>query len=166
VQGKAFSGSAAYPDTVDRRRKHHEVAPWYLADVPEGEWRSCDALTQNVDWTTGEQRPCSRSAHVMYGELALCWQHESSVVYYLPGDERSVPVGMAETRFAYGALEELETWLSAKRVRDAREAKEAEEAAAELARREAEAETRRAAARAARRSRPRAQRPNHLRSVE
>src|SRR5439155_3943212 len=98
--------------------------------------------------------------------LALCWQHENSVVYSLHGDERSVPVGMAETRFAYGAIEELETWLSAKRVRDARKAKEAEEAAAELARREAEAETRRAAARAARRSRPRAQRPNHLRSVE
>jgi hypothetical protein len=61
---------------------------------------------------------------------------------------------------------ELETWLSAKRVRDAREAKEAEEAAGELARRETEAETRRAAARAARRSRSRGQRPNHLRSVE
>jgi hypothetical protein len=151
---------------VDRRRKHHEVAPWFLADVPEGEWRSCDALTQSVDWTTGEQRPCSRGAHVMYGVLALCWQHESSVVFHLHGDERSVPVGMAETRFVYGAIEELETWLSAKRVRDAREAKEGEEAAAELARREAEAETRRAAARAARRSRPRAQRPNHLRSVE
>jgi hypothetical protein len=89
-----------------------------------------------------------------------------SVVYHLHGDERSVPVAMAETRFAYGAIDELETWLSAKRVRDAREAKEAEEAAAELARREAEAETRRAPARAARRSRPRAQRPNHLRSVE
>jgi hypothetical protein len=151
---------------VDRRRKHHEVAPWFLADVPEGEWRSCDALTQSVDWTTGEQRPCSRSAHVMYGELALCWQHENSVVYHLHGDERSVPVGMAETRFAYGAIEELETWLSAKRVRDAREAKEAEAAAAELARREAEAEMRRTAARAARRSRLRGQRPNHLRSVD
>jgi len=102
----------------------------------------------------------------MYGELALCWQHENSVVYHLHGDERSVPVGMAETRFAYGAIEELETWLSAKRVRDAREAQEADEAAAELARREAEAEMRRTAARAARRSRRRAQRPNHLRSVD
>jgi hypothetical protein len=151
---------------VERRRKHHEVAPWFLADVPEGEWQSCDALTQNVDWTTGEPRPCSRSAHVMYGELALCWQHENSVVYHLHGDERSVPVGMAETRFAYGAIEELETWLSAKRVRDAREEEEADEAAAQRARTEAEAETRRAAARAARRSRPRGQRPNHLRSVE
>jgi len=151
---------------VDRRRKHHEVAPWFLADVPEGEWHSCDALTQNVDWATREQRPCSRSAHVMYGELALCWQHDNSVVYYLHGDERSVPVGMGETRFAYGAIEGLETWLSTKRVRDAREAKEAEEAGTELAGREAEAETRRAAARAARHSRPRGQRPNHLRSVE
>lgn len=164
---KAFTGrSGAYPEPVDRRRKHHEVAPWFLADVPEGEWRSCDALTQNVDWSTGERRPCSRSAHVMYGELALCWQHENSVVYYLHGDERSVPVGMAETRFSYGALEELEAWLSAKRARDAREAKETEEAAAELARREAEAETRRATARTARCSRPRTQRPNHLRSVD
>jgi len=43
---------------------------------------------------------------------------------------------MAETRFGYGAIEELETWLSAKRVRDTREAKAAD-AAAELARREA-----------------------------
>jgi hypothetical protein len=45
---------------------------------------------------------------------------------------------MAETRFAYGAIEGLETWLSAKRVRVAREARKVE-AAAERALREAEA---------------------------
>ncbi len=151
---------------MDRTRKHHEVAPWYLADVPEGEWRSCDALTQSEDWTTGEQRPCSRSAHVMYGELALCWQHENSVVYHLHGDERSVPVGMSETRFGYGATEELERWLNAKRVRDAREARMGAAAAAEAVLREAEAEPRGVTNRAARRARPRDQRPNHLRSVE
>jgi hypothetical protein len=151
---------------VDRRRKHHEVAPWYLADVPKGEWRACDALTQNIDWSTGEQRPCSRSAHVMYGELALCWQHENAVVYHLSGDERSVPVGMSETRFAYGATDELQTWLSAKRIREAQEAKEATDAAAEQARREEEAEMRRAAARAVRRARTWEKRPNHLRSVD
>ena len=75
-------------------------------------------------------------------------------------------MGMAETRFAYGAIGELESWLSAKRVREGRDAEEAADALAELARREAEVETRRAAARAARRSRARGQRPNHLRSVE
>lgn len=102
----------------------------------------------------------------MYGELALCWQHEDALVYHVHGDERTVPVGMAETRFAYGAIEELESWLRAKRAREAREAEEAADGLAELARREAEAETRRAAARAARRSRTRGHRPNHLRSVE
>ena len=151
---------------MDNRRKHHEIAPWYLGHVSQGEWRSCDALTQSVDWTTGNQRPCSRSAYVMYGELALCWQHEDVVVYHVHGDERTVPVGMAETRFAYGAIEELEGWLSEKRVREAREAEEAAEALAELEWRESEATTRRAAVRAARRSRTRGQRPNHLRSVE
>jgi hypothetical protein len=150
---------------MDRTRKHHEVAPWYLAEVSEGEWRRCDALTQSVDWTTGEQRPCSRTAHVMYGELALCWQHENSIVYHLHGDERTVPVGMAETRFGYGAIEQLEGWLGAKRIRDAREAEEAASAAAEVARREADAETRRAAAPPKALS-ARDQRPNHLRSVE
>ena len=102
----------------------------------------------------------------MYGELALCWQHENTLVYHLHGDERTVPVGMAETRFAYGAIEELETWLSGKNLRGAREEKAAADAAAEQARREAEEAARRAAARAVRRSRPRGERPNHLRSVE
>jgi hypothetical protein len=55
---------------VDRTRLHHEVVPWYLGDVPDGEYRSCDELTQNIDWATAESQPCSRPAHVMYGELA------------------------------------------------------------------------------------------------
>jgi hypothetical protein len=91
------------------------TAIWPARRSSSCQGRTCDALTQSIDWTTGEQRPCSRGAHVMYGELALCWQHENSVVYHLHVDERTVPVGMAETRFAYGAIEELAAWLSAKR---------------------------------------------------
>jgi hypothetical protein len=68
-----------------------------------GEYRSCDALTQSIDWATGESQPCSRPAHVMYGEVALCWQHERSIVYHLRGDERAVPVGMSETGKRPGA---------------------------------------------------------------
>ncbi len=137
-------------------RRHHEVAPWHLGDVPEGEWPSCDALTQNIDWVTGVRKPCSRPAHVMYGELALCWQHERSIVYHLGRDERTVPVGMSETRFS----------LDAKRAREAHAAEAAEREAAQAARREAEERRRRAATRATRRRHPRESRPNHLRSVE
>jgi hypothetical protein len=136
---------------VDRTRLHHEVVPWYLGDVPDGEYRSCDELTQNIDWATAESQPCSRPAHVMYGELALCWQHERSIVYHLRGDERTVPVGMSETRFSYGAIAELEQWLDAKRAREARAAEAAEREAADAAHREAEERLHRAAARAARR---------------
>lgn len=57
----------------------------------------------------------------MYGELALCWQHEEAIVHYMREDERTVPVGMSESRFQYGAIETLEEWLEAKRARDARE---------------------------------------------
>jgi hypothetical protein len=151
---------------VDRTRVHHEVAPWYLGDVPEGESRSCDALTQNIDWATGEPQPCSRPAHVMYGELALCWQHERSIVYHVPGDERTVPVGMSETRFSYGAITELDQWLHAMRARKGRAAEAADREAAESAQREAQERLHRAAARAARRRDARESRPNHLRSVE
>jgi hypothetical protein len=122
-----------WSSAVDRTRLHHEVAPWYLGDVPEGEWRSCDGLTQNIDWATGEPAQCSRPAHVMYGELALCWQHERSIVYHLLGDERTVPVGRSETRFSYGAIAELEQWLDAKRAREARAAAASEREAAEVA---------------------------------
>jgi hypothetical protein len=152
---------------VDPRRKHHELAPWFLGDVPEGEWRTCDALTNNMDWRFGEARPCSRSAHVMYGELSLCWQHEEAIIRHHHADERTVPVGMAETSFQYGAVETLEDWLAAKRVRETREREEEGRAVAEDAAREAEAEGRGAAARAVRRSRRQdGTRPNHLRSVE
>ena len=134
--------------------------------MPDGEYRCCDALTQNTDWPTGESQPCSRPAHVMYGELALCWQHERSIVYHLRGDERAVPVGMSETRFSYGAIAELEQWLDAKGAREARAAAAAEREAADAAQREAEERLHPAAARAARRRHPREPRPNHLRSVE
>ena len=151
---------------MDRTRLHHEVATWHLGDVPADEWRSCDAVTQNIDWATGEPRPCSRPAHLMYGELALCWQHERSIVYHLRGDERTVSVGMSETRFSYGAIAELEQWLDAKRDREAHAAEAAEREAAEAARREAEERRQRAATRATRRQHARESRPNHLRSVE
>jgi hypothetical protein len=151
---------------VDRTRLHHEVAPWYLGDVPEGEWPSCDALTLNIDWATGEPKPCSRPAHVMYGELALCWQHERSIVYHLHGAERTVPAGMSETRFSYGAIAELEQWLDAKRARDTHAAEAVERQAAEAARRAAEERRQRAVTRATRRQHPRESRPNHLHSVE
>ena len=102
----------------------------------------------------------------MHGELALCWQHERSIVYHLRGDERTVSVGMSETRFSYGAIAELEQWLDAKRDREAHAAEAAEREAAEAARREAEERRQRAATRATRRQHARESRPNHLRSVE
>jgi hypothetical protein len=152
---------------VDPRRQHHEVAPWFLGDVPAGDWRTCDALTQNMDWRVEEARPCSRNAHVMYGELALCWQHEDAIIRHHHAGERTVPVGMAETSFQYGAIETLQVWLAAKRVRDEREREAEARTAAEDDEREAEVETRRAAERAVGRSRRRGgPRPNHLRSVE
>jgi hypothetical protein len=102
----------------------------------------------------------------MYGELALCWQHERSIVYDVLGVERTVPVGSGETRFSYGAIGELEQWLDAKHEREARAADTADREAAEAVEREAEERRQRAAAGAARRRRPGESRPSHLRSVE
>jgi hypothetical protein len=100
-------------------RKHHEVAPWFLGAVPQGETRYCDALTMDVHWSHDEPVSCSRAAHVTYGELALCWQHEEMIIDHVTGDERTIPPGMGETRFCFGAIEKLEIWLDAKNARGA-----------------------------------------------
>ena len=112
---------------------------------------------------------CGRWAQAMYGELALCWQHEEQVIHYMHADERTVPAGMSESRFQHGAIETLEEWLAAKRDREAREADElAAQPPEDAARDQPEAAAGKAAARVRRRRATRSENPppRHLRSVE
>lgn len=105
----------------------------------------------------------------MFGELAVCWQHEREVVEYVLGaDERTVPVGMSESRLRFGAEELLQEWLEAKRERDREEDAERKAEDERQKSREQERatnrETRRRARKAARQDLP--PRPNPFRAIE
>ena len=54
-----------------------------------------------------------------YGWLSLSLSGTWVGSQYLRGDERTVPVGMSETRFSYGAIADLEQGLDAKRACEA-----------------------------------------------
>jgi hypothetical protein len=92
-------------------------ARWKMSTAPRG--TRCDALVEDTlpqSWRADLQ--CTRPAKVMYGPVAVCWQHDDRICRApRPGDGKPPAAGEPWIVHTDDAGEVLAKWLATKEER-------------------------------------------------